>query len=170
MVILFSGRKSKVEKEIIEILTLYGANYISDKIVSTTKGKFTIISEYKKTDLRIKKGIAVFIDDTNRFDGQIFPKNIIGICEDSNLKALELFKKSNISVISCGMSTKNTVTLSSLSSDSLLTTLQRTITNNFGAEIEPAEFKIKLNKSYSPFAVMASVAVLLLNGILPKTF
>lgn len=170
MVILFSGRKSTVENEIIEILSRYGANYISDKMVSAGKGRLTIISEYKKTDIKLKNGIAVFIDDTDRFNSQVFPKGIIGICEDGNLKALEIFRESRVPVISCGMNAKNTVTLSSLGSASLLVSLQRTLTDRAGHEVDPAEFKIKLTRNYSPFAVMASAAVLLLNGIVPEVF
>ena len=37
MVILFSNRNNKIEKEIINILTKYGANYISDKIITENK-------------------------------------------------------------------------------------------------------------------------------------
>ena len=170
MVILFSGRKSAVERDIIEILSGCGANYISDKAVTSGDGGFTIISEYKKTEINLKNGIAVFIDDTDRFNNQTFPKGIIGICEDSNQKALEIFKNSNIPVISCGMSAKNTVTLSSINSETLLAALQRTVTDCTGNEVDPGEFKIKLKKSYAPFAVMASTAVLLLNGITPKAF
>lgn len=170
MVILFSERKSRIEKEIIEILTFTGADYISDKTVCSREGVFTIISEYKKTELKIPQGIAVFCDNTERFKNQTFPKGIIGICEDTNINALELFKNSNTPIISCGMSGKNTITLSSLGDNTLLAALQRIITNVNNTEIEPCEFKIKLNKSYSPFAVMASVAVLLLKGITPKEF
>ncbi|MEE1160609.1 MAG: hypothetical protein U0K70_00955 [Acutalibacteraceae bacterium] len=170
MVILFSGRKSAVEKEIIEILCSFGANYISDKAVSSVGGQFTVISEYKKTDIKSKSGIAVFIDDTDRFKNQFFPKGIIGICEDGNLAALKAFKDSETPVITCGMGAKNTVTLSSFGDASLLASLQRTVTDFKGQDIDPAEFKIKLTKRYSPFAVMASAAVLLLIGIKPDTF
>ena len=170
MVILFSGRKSAVERDIIEILSGCGANYISDKAVTSGEGGFTIISAYKKTEINLKNGIAVFIDDTDRFDNQIFPDGITGVCEDSNLKALSIFKSCGTPVISCGMSGKNTVTLSSLGSTSLLASLQRTVTDLCGNEVDPAEFKIKLTKQYSPFAVMASAAVLLLVGIKPEVF
>ncbi len=170
MVILFSGRKSVVEKEIIDILCSFGANYISDKTVSSVGGRFTVISEYKKTDIKIKSGIAVFIDDTDRFKNQFFPKGIIGICEDGNLAALKTFKDSETPVISCGMGAKNTVTLSSFGDASLLASLQRTVTDLKGQDIDPAEFKIKLTKKYSPFAVMAGAAVLLLLGIKPDAF
>lgn len=170
MVILFSGRKSAVEKEIIEILSGYGADYISDKAVSSVGGRFTVVSEYKKTDIKLKNGIAVFIDDTDRFDNQVFPDGIIGICEDANLAALKAFKACGTPVISCGMGAKNTVTLSSLGGATLLAALQRTVTDFKGEDVDPAEFKIKLTKKYSPFAVMASAAVLLLVGIKPEVF
>lgn len=170
MVILFSGRKSAVEKEIIDILTKHSATYISDKKVAEGNGKITIISEYKKTDIELKSGIAIIIDDTNRFTEQHFPNGIIGVCEESNTKALEIFKASSIPVISCGMGAKNTVTLSSLNSDTLLTSLQRTLTDKSGNPVFPGEYKIKLTKKYSPFSVMASTAVLLLNGILPEEY
>lgn len=170
MVILFSGRKSSTEKEIIDILTSYGANYISDKKINLSGKNFTIISEYKKTDMSLKNGIAVFIDDTERFNGQTFPKGIIGICENHNQKALNIFKDNLVPVISCGMSPKSTITISSINDDSLLAALQRTIVDFNGFEIEPLEIKINLTKAYNPFSVMASAAVLLLMGITPDSF
>lgn len=170
MVILLTGRKNKTEKEIIEILTKYGASHISDKSVFENNGAFTIISTYKKTKIKIDKGVAVFIDDTERFNEQEFPIGIIGICETSNVKALETFKKSGNAVINCGINLKNTVTLSSINDNELLASLQRTVMDNCGNQIDPSEFKIKLTKEYLPFSVMASVAVLLLNGIIPNEF
>ena len=170
MVILFSERKNKIEQEIIEILLGYGANYISDKMVSEQGGKFTIISEYKKASVHLEKGIAVFVGETDRFDGQIFPKGIVGVCEDTNINALEIFRASNIPVISCGMSSKNTITLSSLDSDCTLAALQRTVTDRNGKSVEPGEFRIILKSSYSPYSIMAATAVLLLNGITPEEF
>ena len=94
----------------------------------------------------------------------------MGICEDSNLSALKILMESGIPVITCGMNPKNTVTLSSLTAASALVSLQRTVTDIFGSEAEPGEFRIKLNRGYSPFAVTASAAVLLLSGILPDEF
>ena len=170
MVILFSNRKNKIEKEIIEILTSNGGDYISDKTVIRSQGLFTVISEYKITELKINSCIALILDDGNRFQNQEFPKGTIGICEDKNLTALAVFQKNNIPVISCGTNGKNTVTLSSLNSDTLFASLQRTVTDTSGIDIEPEEFKIKLSKQYNPLSVMASAAVLLLCGIRPDEF
>lgn len=168
MVILFSNRKNRTEKEIIDILTGAGATYISDRAVFSGKSNITIISEYKKTDIKINKGVAIITDDTERFKDQKFSKEIIGICEDCNKKALSVFSKSPIAVISCGMSPKNTITLSSRSENTLLLSLQRTITDIFGNTIEPAEFLIRIKNNYSEFPIMASIAVMLIYGIIPK--
>lgn len=170
MVILFSGRKNKLEKEIIEILTKHGGSYISDKFVSENQGVFTFLSVYKKSEIKLKKGVAVFIDNTDRFENQVLPIGIIGICEDTNQKALKIFKENNIAVISCGINNKNTITLSSYNSKNLLATLQRTLTDSLGNEIDPSEYKISLTKEYQPFSIMASIAILLLSGIAPKEF
>lgn len=170
MVLLFSGRKNKTEKEIISILCKYGANYISDKIVSSSNGSFTIVSEYKITDVNMQNGIAIFIDDSKRFENQELPYSILGICEENNINALNTFKQNGVSVISCGMNCKNTVTLSSSNSLSTLVTLQRVIFDNNGNEIEPGEYIIKLTNDYSPFSIMASATILILHGITPKIF
>jgi len=170
MVLLFSKRKSKTEEEITEILTEYGADYISDRKVYSKNKKFTVISEYKKSDIKIDAGIAIILDEGNRFKEQLLNKGIIGICENSNKSALGIFERNKIPIISCGNNSKNTITFSSLNDNGILISLQRTLINLKGEEILPCELNIKLNHKYQPFSVMASTAVLLLNGIEPQEF
>ena len=170
MVILFSERKNDTEKEIIEILTYHNGNYISDRTIKGDNGAFTVISEYQKTDLQLEKGVVLILGNTKRFKDQKIPTGIVGICEDNNHSAFKLFEKSRIPVISCGMNSKSTLTISSLEDSTMFLSLQRIITDINGNEIEPFEFKIKLKKIYNPFSVMASSAVLLTNGIIPFEF
>lgn len=170
MVILFSNRNNKTEKELIEILTACGADFISDKRISATGGFFTVVSAYKRCDIKIKKGIAVILDDTEKFKKQSLPKNFIGICEDINFSALEIFENNNTNVITHGNNHKNTLTISSFNEKSLVITLQRTIINIYGEKIYPTDYKIILKKNYSKEAVMCAVAILLLNRIEPKSF
>ena len=144
MVILFADKKTNAEKEISDILHRCGAG-AADGI--------TFITDYGKAESGIK-----------------LPSGTVGICEDSDRAALKILMESGIPVITCGMNPKNTVTLSSLAAASALVSLQRTVTDIFGSEAEPGEFRIKLNRGYSPFAVTASAAVLLLSGILPDEF
>lgn len=170
MVILLSDRKNKCENEIIEILQKYGAQHISDKFVGQGQTNFTILSIYKKCKLNINDGIAVFLDQNDRFNQQEIPLGVIGICEEENLSALKIFKNNKVATVCCGMGSKNTITLSSIGSDYLYTCLQRSLQNTKGSIIEQGEFKIKLTKNYLPFSVMASAAILLLCGKTPYEF
>ena len=110
MVVLLTNRKSKYEKEIIEILKNYGANHISDKFITENKNNFTIISVYKKTDITLNRGIAVFTEKSNRLKHQSLPIGVIGICEDNNEIGLETFKINHNAVLTCGPGNKNTIT------------------------------------------------------------
>lgn len=164
MVLLFSNRKNKLEKEIIEILTACGADFISDKAVTFAGGFFTITICYKKIELNANKGIAMILDDTKRFEKQNLPKSIIGICEDNNTNALKLFKRNGLPVITCGNNPKNTLTLSSIDGNNFVITLQREITDINGNKVYPADYKFNLNKPYSAQAVMLSCGILCLIG------
>ena len=148
MVILLSDRKSKYEKEIIEILKKYGGQHISDKFIGGGDSKFTILSIYKKSEWQISKGIVVFLDEGERFINQEIPLGFVGVCDEENRQALSIFKKNRIAAICCGLGSKNSVTLSSLGDDALFACLQRNIQNYDGEIIEQAEFKIKLTKNF----------------------
>ena len=162
MVILFSNRKSKLEKEIVEILIACGADVISDKSVVSAGGFFTLAICYKKIEINTKKAIALYVDDSAKFKNQILPDEVVGICEDKNINALENFKKNKVAVVTCGNNPKNTITLSSIENGNYILTLQRQITNLKGDTLCPADYKITLEKQYSPEAVMLSGAVLCL--------
>ena len=165
MVVLFSERKSKTEKEIAKILLKYNVSYISDSKIICAERPVNVVCQHKSLDLEIGKGIAVFTDDTNRFENQVLPNGVIGICESGNLNALKVFKKNKIPVITCGVNSKSTVTFSSFCNHTAFLSLQRTV-----KKIEPQEIKIKLCENYQPFSVMASAMILLLNGINPNKF
>lgn len=162
MVILFSNRKSKLEKEILEILIACGADFVSDKSVVSAGGFFTATVCYKKTQIDAKKAIILIIDDSEKFKNQKLPLDVIGICEDVNFNALQVFKYNKVPVITCGNNHKNTITLSSIENNQYILTLQRQITDLKGNRILPTDYKITLDKKYSPEAVMLSGAVLCL--------
>ena len=170
MVILLSSRKSKREKEIVKILKKYSGSYISDKILSENGGKFTVISIYKKTEISLNKGITVFLEKNLRFKDQRLPIGIIGICEENDKTALEIFKKNHNAVITCGINSKNTITFSSISQNTLFATLQRSIYDINGNLLEPCELKIKLTENFSAFSVICAVIILLYHGIIPEEF
>ena len=117
MIIIFTDKKTKCGTEISDILY---------RCIPKRQTDFDIVTEYSEN-----------ID---------FPPGSIGVCEDSNSEALKLLMKNCVPVISCGMNGKNTVTLSSVGGSSALVSLQRTVTDIYGSDREPAEFRLRLRR------------------------
>ncbi len=65
-------------------------------------------------------------------------------------------------LISCGLSSKDTLTLSSFTADSAVVSLQRSITSLSGAIVEPGDYPISIGATIDQFSILASVAVLIL--------
>lgn len=170
MIIIPTHRKSKHEAEIIEILTKYGISHFSDKQIILGSTKHISISIYKPIGLCLKNAIAIFTENSVKFNNQKFPIGVIGICEDNNKNALLCFKKSGNAVITCGTNNKNTVTMSSITDKSVIITLQRSVIDTKGNRIEPMEFKILITKNYSKYSIMACAVALILNGFTPYEF
>ena len=169
MVILFSRCKSTVQKEIADILYKFGGDLIEDKRIKLGSGDFTVLSVTKPQQLLLKNSIVVFCDENEKFENQVLPKGIIAICDSQNKIALGILKKNGVAAVTCGNSSKNTVTIASITDNSAIISLQRTLYDIKGKKIEPADFKIKLPPKFSPFSVMAAVAVLLLCGKAKKS-
>ena len=69
---------------------------------------------------------------------------------------------SGIPAITCGLSPKDTLTLSSRTSDSLMISLQRTMSSISGYSIDPVEIPLSLSCPRNPLLVLPAAAVLLL--------
>ncbi len=115
-----------------------------------------------------KNGIAVFAGNTEAFGGLRLPHCTHGVCEEGNISALKVIKSCGAQLITCGMSAKSTVTASSITQSHALIALQRSLGPYTGHAAVPAELSVSLSRGYTPFAVTAATAVLLLGGIAPE--
>lgn len=93
--------------------------------------------------------------------------NFISIVEEGNERALKMLKGSCAPTLICGMSSKDTLTLSSVSDNSAVVSLQREICDLNGNIIEPCEIQISHDEPFSKFELLAACAVLLLAGKIP---
>ena len=167
MIILLGKKKEKSKNEICEILKSFGAAIYSDCEINTENSNFSVIIFSKNAKISVKKAMVIFCGDARKFENQHFPRSVIGVCEEKNLSALECFKNSFISVASCGINNKNTVTFSSLEKNNIHLSLQRSFYNFYGKAVEPQEIKINFKKDYLPYSIMASVLALLYEEIKP---
>lgn len=157
--ILWDG-KSRDGRDILEITE----PYVSRRHTQVCKGGG--ILELLSLCFAQKNGIAVFADNTEAFGGLRLPHCTHGVCDEGNIFALKVIKSCGAQLITCGMSAKSTVTASSITQSHALIALQRSLGPYTGAV--PAELSVFLSRGYTPFAVTAATAVLLLGGIAPE--
>jgi hypothetical protein len=94
--------------------------------------------------------------------------NAIAIVDSSKEDLLAYVATTGLPAITCGLSAKDTVTLSSMRTDSAVINLQRGVTCFDGSLAEPQEIPIKRPEDADSFAVMAASAICLLAGKSPE--
>lgn len=158
MVLLLASKENKAQSEIFEILELY-------KSKSGQNDKFTVFSakDFLKSDK--KRGVVIITDNNISLSHSKLPRSLTGICDFENIAAIKIFESNKNPVITCGMGSKNTVTINSISDRHILLGFQRGFYGINGTFIEPSECKITLPRNYLPFSVMAAFTVLKIYGI-----
>ena len=86
----------------------------------------------------------------------------IGILPCYSRPALEFAQKNNIKAVTCGLSPYDTLTLSSITGERAVVTLQREIRTLGGIMVEPADFPITLCRPWKAEAILTVAAILLL--------
>ncbi|MCL2071075.1 MAG: hypothetical protein FWH07_02445 [Oscillospiraceae bacterium] len=144
----------------------YRVTYIKNKsLVQTGRGYDIVVSD--TTELRslyIPECIIILKSDADIVPTIPLPEKSIIIANSKNIGQLMALKKSCLNVITCGSSEKDTLCYSSITSDSIVISLNREITAFSGRKIQPLEIPIGLEKMpkdvYYPIAFTALRLVL----------
>ena len=67
------------------------------------------------------------------------PADAVGLLSSDNLPAAEFIRRCGVRAMTLGMSSKDTLTLSSITPDSAVLCLQRAISDLFGSTLHPVE-------------------------------
>ncbi len=113
-------------------------------------------------------GNAITIYTGSMDDPPTIPRRGIAVVATDSPQVRKAVAGSGVPAITCGLSAKDTITLSSSTPDSLLISLQREITSFSGAPVEPVEIPLTLSCPRSPLLVLPVAAVLLLLDHLPQ--
>ena len=113
----------------------------------------TLLGNFK-TDNKEKK-IVIACDGEINLNENI-KDAFCGICDGGNKRALALFEKQKLNVITCGMGSKNSVSVTSIGENRIILAFLRGFYCVNGNFFEPQEEKIDLNGNFSSFAVMAA--------------
>ena len=102
------------------------------------------------------------------FSGDIAPEvcvpRAVGLLRSDHLAAAHALARHKIPAVTCGMAVTDTLTFSSLTGESAVVCLQRTIPILDGGCAEPAEAPLTLSQPYDAYVLMCAVAVTLLSG------
>lgn len=158
---------------LIKALAKYGIVHFfsKSKLICTSheknsnKRKQFFVYEVESLPKLIKAdGIFLFKKTFKNLDKNKFPTKFLPIVDEQNLNAIKFLQKTGQIVITCGASTKNTLSFSSITHKKAIVALQRYL-NFDNIVIEPHEFTVKLSLECAPNVLLAICTVLLLSGI-----
>ena len=89
---------------------------------------------------------------------------VISILETENEAAARMLLHTGTTALTCGLTARDTLTLSSISDTTPVVTIQRAITAFDGRTLEPCEKRIALHAPLSGYELLSVCAVLLLTG------
>ena len=88
----------------------------------------------------------------------------IAVVDSGNEQLIAHVSKTRLLAITCGLRSRDTITLSSIDPESAVIDLRRTITCLDGSEVEPQEIPLRYNLPKDNFLLMCIAAILILSG------
>lgn len=122
---------------------------------------FLIMETASLAQITSEQGVLIFTD-TAALPSLSLAGNIVAILNSADKSGLQATADNKIKAITCGLSSKDTLTVSSISDSDAVVSLQRNITSFAGAVIEPAEFPIALREGYSVGDMLMLTALIFL--------
>lgn len=167
IIICGDSHDRRLTDTIISSLKNIGGVFVNDgKNIYATSEKpefsITCTEKFKSIDI---SGIVIFGNDIIEPDEKCDVKNAVCITDSSNKAALNILKNSECCVIGCSMSGRDTLTISCITDENKLISLQRNIRTLDGDTAEPCEIKIFSSADMPAFTALAVCAVYILCGL-----
>lgn len=134
---------------------------------STSERNFFIYDFKKIPEVIHSEGLFIFKKSFKKLNLTTFPANFLTIIDEQNINAIKCLEKTNQIVVTCGTSSKNTLSFSSFSHSEAVVVLQRYLQSKHKI-IEPHEFVINFNETFNPNILLITCAILLLSDV-PST-
>ncbi len=112
--------------------------------------------------------IFVFKRGAVSFGGIKLPSTYVPVLGEENAGAVPMLTHTGCPVVTCGMSPRDTLSLSSSDFPSALVSIQRDIRTLSGNVMEPADFRVHLSAPSDEYPLLAACAALLLLDTNPE--
>lgn len=145
-----------------------GVQYFSaDHLVRLGQDKieFLLYDCEKLPQIELENGIILFKNSFHSSEKNLIPEGFLSILEMKNSSAAELLNGTGAAAITCGTSSKDTLSIAGIDETSAALSLQRSVMTVGGRMLEPHDFTVRFPSKLSPTRILAVCAVLLLSGI-----
>ncbi len=154
-----------------EILTQhFSVLWVNNQTVKVPPGDATmLISDLESfTSAICDKAVVVFseIQDIDFLPSP--PNKTVAVVDSTSKSLMKYVSQTKLPAITCGLSNKDTITLSSIDMDSAVITLQRAVTCFDATVAEPQEIPVRLSGEMDSFTLMAVAAVFIISGHIEK--
>ncbi len=109
-------------------------------------------------------GVVVFEESFSERHGVCSLTGCSAVVSSENEAAVRLLSGADAQTVTCGLSGKDTVTITSFTGDTAMIALQRELVSCSGERVQPGEFPVRLRRIYDRYAIMSLAATRLLLG------
>lgn len=151
---------------LLEIIFLRGDDIIEQIVLLCGKRNADLIEVFEELNARCNIVFAVSENEIKKRDIVIADKTLAG--NDSRVFAFIIdaavtnFGYHDENVITCGISSKATVSISSKTEEETVLSIQRELMNIYGETIEPQDFVIRTSRMFDDFIFAAAATAVIL--------
>lgn len=118
-------------------------------------------------EIRAREVIAVYRDRAPAFPAIVGARQVVAVVNSGNESLGPAVSSTGFPAVTCGLFAKDTLTLSSITADSAVLDVRRSIQCLDGTAVEPQEIPVRTTGRVDSFTLMAAAAVMMLTGHLP---
>lgn len=112
----------------------------------------------------IAPSVFLFKNKITKYAALQIPANSLAIVDTVNQPALSMLQRSSVSAVTCGMSPRDTLTLSSSKERSAAVCIQRQMQTMAGQTVDEREIPVHFERRYEPYTLLSICALLILAG------
>lgn len=143
-----------------------GIQYYGKKefLQTNEEPRFSVFSSFEVPKITANKGILILKNGAIPPVRQVLSNNWIAVIDSQNENVGKILKGTGVTAVSCGMSARDTLSISSISEGTAMISLQRTIKTLQNMIVEPRDIEVDFMQELSPFLLLSACAVLLFSG------
>lgn len=167
VIIAAGGRDKKMWRVLPELLRRNLPAVFADELPQPAAGepaKLVLCDPEGAKSLRPDRAIIICKDADSLPDEYPEEGDSIAVVDSSNPRTVEGVSTTRLPAITCGLSPRDTLTLSSYDEDSAVLGVQRAITCFDGSVAEPQEIPLRLSGPIDSFTLMAASSVFVMTG------